>query len=1388
MALSSIWPWALGAVLILALFILILLALLLRRSAKSSEFVDAEEPDADEPPEVKPFTEDRITDIPDAFRRAATLIDRSAEGDRKDVPLFLLVGESGSRDTDLLANTGLDLPWGAPSEAGTALGEGQGFWLFDRGVVLDVAGNDFLGADRNDDSAWKTILTHLQRLRPKRPVDGVIVTLSAAELLNAATSDVKRTELTTRAGRIYRRLWEAQQELGFRLPTYVLVTGCEKVAGFRSLCGSLRDQSRRQIVGWSNPNGIESVFRATWIDDAIEALVRRLDDVTLEVFTEGTMEGDQLLRLSPGLASLSSSLKATLEGLFKASAYQGTLIFRGLYFCGREQAGATEDAPPAGPVAFLAEVLGAKVFIEHRLASPTARTVLARNRSVTIAKTATAAAFLLALLSLGWAAYKFHRQNTILAPLLSSAAEAMEESQGRAMPNADLGRSAIGLLNGMAAIDFDHYDSAVVPVSWFAPFQAHLEDALTDAFHDIILRAIRADLKQKSRSLVPLDEGRIVPLQPSATTQPQPPQPPATPASLALTTMTSDTGGDPLGLTATPPAGPMTTVDPMNADDSAAWADARVTAVASTPEFLQMRGFVAALKELDEHIAIFNHLRDTGDLRLVGRLVKYSFGLDLPQRFYSQSRLYRVALQKADYKRIEVDPAFRDTAAHKLNHYADDLHEALFRRNAFAARLQKLSSSIQTVTWQPPTSGDTQPLQEIAAQLRRIDSDLSGPELEWAFRSEFDLGPDYNAMLADVAAISYFGKPVAMQLRDAASARWGRFQQGLTWASSPLTKTILSIHDDRPEMHLSKESLLLQSALQTFLGQTFMASPRQGRPPRSDMPEGVRLTWNATALEQAVAVAQAYERFRSGTLSLFPVDGRVSVDQVARERALADMLDLLNRAQVYEVVGPAPSATILEEQIRSDLARFNADMPALETVFDACSRLSPEAGRIVASATSSEASRLLRSVDRLIALDRPYATAEDVSRWDGGTPPSPRLWGAEDELALGSYLEATRGRVAFVAMTYAKPLLTWLNKSQFANRQDTRDLVEGWQAIIDDLRDHEAKRPANAVAVLEDYIGVRMTRVSASDCTAATLPTIRGNSFFARTAQQLSRDVRQRCLELAGRDATSRYASVERYFNQRLAGRYPFADALPGRSDQEADPADIRAFFRLFDANKAVIAAAPAQGGLDTTLEAPRKFIADMTAVRAFFATFLDAPKAEVAPSLDVEATFRVLKPKEIEGEQIIGWSLGVGEETITNRQTTKKLRWTWEEPLQIALRWAADAPRVPVAAGQTHAAIVDHRTVVWKYENRWSLLAALADHPTRSDELPSYADVQPVTLAFDLASRPLAGPETATAPTRVFMRIAVLAPGTNQPLEIPRFPARAPRITTVDSVKEVGR
>jgi type VI secretion system protein ImpL len=139
----------------------------------------------------------------------------------------------------------------------------------------------------------------------------VILTLSCKELLDAAANDVTRAELSARMGRIYRRLTDLQQALGFRLPAYLLLTGAEKLTGFTALCESLSPRARQEMVGWSNPATIDAAYRGEWVTEAFDALGRRLDDLQMEVFAEGPKHGGDLLQLPRSIRSPRTPRAAT---------------------------------------------------------------------------------------------------------------------------------------------------------------------------------------------------------------------------------------------------------------------------------------------------------------------------------------------------------------------------------------------------------------------------------------------------------------------------------------------------------------------------------------------------------------------------------------------------------------------------------------------------------------------------------------------------------------------------------------------------------------------------------------------------------------------------------------------------------------------------------------------------------------------------------------------------------------------------------------------------------------------------------------------------------------------------------------------------------------------
>jgi type VI secretion system protein ImpL len=1330
--LTAIWPYALAGVLLLALIIVILLVVVLHRSAKMTGFVDAEEPEEKQADEA-PADDEIVVSLPEAFRRAAKTFNRIADHDRHKVPLYLLIGAEQSRDDDLLSNAGLDLPWGDAAEAGMNIGMGRGFSFFDRGVVLDLAGCD--------DDEWESALRHLRELRPKRPADGVIVALPCAQLLEGSTNEIKRTELAASAAQIFRKLWATQQQLGFRLPIYVIVTGSERLTGFGSLCARLPESARREMLGWSSPYSVDAAYRGVWVDEAFAAIGRRVEDVQMEVFTAGTTEAGSLLRLPLSIASLAKPIRVCLDNLLKSSAYHGSLIFRGLYFCGREGLGPTPEAKPAGKVAFLADLVEKKIFAESGLAAPTTRTVMARNRTVRIVQVAAIAAAMMCAGALLWAYVSLGSEDSQLGPFLTSAAQDMHrQSDSDERVEAELPGRSIDLLNKMAAINFRRYGSIFVPTSWFSPFQDRLERAIGVAFNQVIFHAIDHGMAAKARRLVDNGAYRIDPVVDSVA------------------------------------------VVPAGSNETELQAAMPVVPVEQLPEFVALKRYVDDLKQLDQHITTFNRLAKsgTGDLQDLGDVVHYGIDRTVPDAFYKQGDLYASALNEADYKSFERDP-YTAQARFNVEALASRFYAALYRRNPFEARLQQLAAVLDANAWRQPTGSDSVRVGEIARRLHALETALAGPELEWAFRSgsDMNLGAPFNAVVADIDQSKFLGPDVGRRVREAGLSGWKVFRSQLAASGSPRTGPFLVVRQNEPQMRLSEESLVLEHALDSFVGERFVSVNVQGRELHANPSRSVRLVWNDTQLQQVMEVAQAYEHFREKNLVLFPADLRNSIDQVARDRTRAEMQDYLAGACDYMPVPPANGATMLEEQIRGDIALFGGNTDVLNRVLEAFSRLgSSDARRSVADVMSIEALRLLHGVDDLLDAEQPYRPRlGSFGWWDGTQPPSPRAWGAKDAPELAAYTETTRTRVGFLARTYAQPLLVAFTRAGTVDRPDIRPYTQLWQGILDDLRDYDAKKPGNAVAALEDYIGTRMTKVSTTDCAPAAAPSDvhGGTRYFAHTLQQLARDLSRRCYDMASLNASARYAELSGYFNQRLAGRYPFSEWPSRTGTLEADPSDVRAFFRKFDAAKPVIASKIAES--DPTFAQVRQFLDDMTAVRTFFAPFLDAQKPDVSPAFDIEASFRAARQQEIDADQIIAWSLAVGNDMVTNRDKKPTLRWSVGKPVRLTLRWANDAPRVPVLSPLPRGVSVRDRTVVYEYNNQWALLTALAENAAPAEALPHYDEEEATMLGFRIFTKLVGGNEAGNVPTQVFMRLSLLAPGTTQPIDVPRFPRSAPKL-----------
>src|SRR5215475_3991889 len=106
-----------------------------------------------------------------------------------DLPWYVIIGAPGSGKTTALLNSGLKFPLAQRVGKGALRGVGGtrncDWWFTDEAVFLDTAGRyTTQDSDATSDVAgWQEFLALLLKYRKRRPLNGVILTISAHDLM-----------------------------------------------------------------------------------------------------------------------------------------------------------------------------------------------------------------------------------------------------------------------------------------------------------------------------------------------------------------------------------------------------------------------------------------------------------------------------------------------------------------------------------------------------------------------------------------------------------------------------------------------------------------------------------------------------------------------------------------------------------------------------------------------------------------------------------------------------------------------------------------------------------------------------------------------------------------------------------------------------------------------------------------------------------------------------------------------------------------------------------------------------------------------------------------------------------------------------------------------------
>ena len=212
---------------------------------------------------------------------------------------------------------------------------------------------------------WTEFLALLKKYRGRRPLNGVLVAISAQDLLTQG--DAAR-EAHVDAAR--RRLDELSRELQIQLPVYLLVTKCDLVAGFTEYFDDLTPEGRAQVWGTTFPyEQTRGRQRRRGVPAEFDALVERLNERLFDRLQEerDAAAPREDLRVSrsrwPRCASRSSEF---VTDVFAADALRPAVLLRGVYLTSGTQEGTPIDR-------LLGALAGALPSRQKRCAAPAAR-------------------------------------------------------------------------------------------------------------------------------------------------------------------------------------------------------------------------------------------------------------------------------------------------------------------------------------------------------------------------------------------------------------------------------------------------------------------------------------------------------------------------------------------------------------------------------------------------------------------------------------------------------------------------------------------------------------------------------------------------------------------------------------------------------------------------------------------------------------------------------------------------------------------------------------------------------------------------------------------------------------------------------------------------------
>ncbi len=802
------------------------------------------------------------------------------------------------------------------------------------------------------------------------------------------------------------------------------------------------------------------------------------------------------------------------------------------------------------------------------------------------------------------------------------------------------------------------------------------------------------------------------------------------------------------------------------------------------PAMRALQRYVGSVDQLDAALQAMERLQqpspDNADaLRLA---VRYAFGTELQGNVAaSLPYFYRNARRGGAYATDGTGgislPTVRQALRCSFDKGAQQLDDALFTSNPLVAAEQSVSSHLNTLSVADAGAADftkvTGNYRAIATGIGTEQDLLAAGKGAWMRQTQFAPGSVYERTFARAAQNRLLGPELVGRTRERSASGFQAFRSqmavsfggpdsGIVWA------------DKGARYEVSPERIALREGLGKLLNQPFMVAPRGLTLPA--VPDGSIVAWDRAQLDQALALGDVRKRFLGDGLASLPEAVQPAVEQaldVQFARLISDQVAAaaaVTPAQGEGDSGAFDAARLRLVKIRAALADMGASDAA---------RRAGHAG--VARRARSSAPRR-RRVERVRSCIRrgPRRLAVSGARTARCWPRSASTTRARSARYLDQ--QATR---AIALGRQASVYLAALGPGDAGS-----PLAMRWQAIVRDLDRYQLKNPNSSLFALEQFVQTVAADPGAGDCLGrfpARPSGLAAGDYFSTLHARLYDALLARCGQGYVADLRQQWAGFASAFNQGVGGHPPFG--VPGRGiEGRREHRRLRRSRPGAAPLRARLACVPA-GAQRRGRDGCGRQYADPPVRRQLrpgrrACSRRLYPATDGAPAgLDVSVDFRANRSNEIAANQVIDWTLKVGDQSVSLHDAQHPLHWEYGMPVSLSLRFAKDSPLQAAVDPQQRAYSTDGRTLTWQFSDPWALMSFIGRQRMADAGARGGNTSQLLKFEFPLGVVNVADEALLPKQSRgqVFVRLVLSPAGKKTALPWPAsFPTRAPDWTSL--------